>query len=278
MLNGAMDAADAPWIVDMHVHAFPDAVAARAIPDLAREGGVVPATDGTLRGLVASMDRAGIATSVVCSVATRPAQFERILEWSVANDGDRLAMLPSVHPASPDAAGQVRRVAEAGLRGIKLHPYYQDFAIDEPRMTPIYEAAQDLGLVVVCHGGFDFAYPRARVADPVRTRRVIDAFPGLKLVAAHLGGWDDWDEVERHLLGRPVWLDTSFSLAYLPDDRARRLLAAHPAGRILFGTDSPWADQAAEVARLRALGLPEDLERRILGGNARELLGGSPKH
>jgi len=277
MLPGTMSLLEAPWIVDTHVHAFPDAIAARAVPELAREGNVVPASDGTLTGLLASMDRAGIATSVVCSIATKPAQFDRILEWSQANESDRLVMLPSVHPASPEVVGQVRRVAGAGLRGIKLHPYYQGFEIDEPRLFPVYEAAQELGLVVVCHGGFDIAYPHTRVADPVRARRVIDAFPALKLVVAHLGGWEDWDEVERHLLGRPVWLDTSYSLAFLPADRARRLLATHPADRILFGSDSPWADQAGEIARLRALGLPEDLERRILGGNARELLGGSTK-
>jgi hypothetical protein len=266
-----------PRIVDMHAHAFPDAIAARAVPELARAGNVAPASDGTLRGLVASMDRAGIATSVVCSIATKPAQFDKILAWSEANESDRLVMLPSIHPADPAAVANVRRVAEAGLRGIKLHPYYQEFEIDEPRLFPVYEAAQDLGLVIVCHGGFDIAYPHTRIADPVRARRVVDAFPGLKFVVAHMGGWEDWDEVERHLLGRPVYLDTSYSLAFLPADRARRLFAAHPADRILFGTDSPWADQAAEVARFRALGLPENLERRILGGNASEILGGSTK-
>lgn len=259
-------------IVDFHAHAFPDALAERAVPALAKEGNVEPALDGRLVSLLASMDRAGIATSVVCSIATKPSQFDRILEWSAQNESARLAMFPSVHPEDPDAAGQVRRIAAAGLRGVKWHPYYQRFAIDEPRMFPLYAAAEEGGLAVVMHCGFDIAYPRDRVADPVRTRRVIDAFPGLKFIATHVGGWEDWDEVERHLLGRPVWLDTAFSLPFMTADRARKLLTGHPADRLLFGTDSPWADQAGEVARLRALGLPADLERRILRDNGAALL------
>ena len=266
----------APPIIDFHAHAFPDAIAARAMPELAKEADVVPAADGTVAGLLASMDRAGIAQSVICSIATKPSQFGAILEWSRATGSERLWMFASVHPADPDPAGRLRRVVGAGLRGIKLHPYYQDFEVDEPRLHPLYAAAEALGLIVVCHAGFDIAYPRTRIADPVRIRRVIESFPGLKLVAAHMGGWDDWDEVERHLLGRPIYIDTSYSFHCLPAERARRMLLAHPADRILFGTDSPWADAAEDVARLRALALPAGLERAILSDNARALLESAP--
>ncbi len=259
-------------IVDFHAHAFPDALAERAVPALAREANVDALLDGKLTSLLASMDRAGIAKAVVCSIATKPTQFEKILEWSLAHSSERLVMLPSVHPADADAPAQVRRIAAAGLHGVKLHPYYQEFSIDEPRLSPLYAAAEACGLILVCHCGFDIAYPRTRIADPVRIRRVTEAFPALKFIATHLGGWEDWDEVERHLLGRPVYLDTSYSLSYLPPERARRLLVSHPADRLLFGTDTPWADQALEVHRLRSLRLPAELEQRIFRTNALALL------
>jgi hypothetical protein len=129
-----------------------------------------------------------------------------------------------------------------------------------------------LWLLVVCHTGFDFAFPRDRKADPVRILRVVEQLPTLKFVATHMGAWDDWDEVEKHLLGKPITLDLSLSLELLGAERARSMLLAHPTDRILFGTDSPWASQAQTLRLVRALELGEARERAILYENARRLL------
>lgn len=260
-------------VIDFHAHAFPDALAECAVPRLAREANVAARADGKVATLLRSMDAAGIERAVICSIATRPAQFDKILEWSRAVASDRLIPLPSVHPAAPDVTAQVRRIADAGFRGLKLHPYYQEFALDEPRLDPLYETAAARGLLLVAHTGFDIAYPRVRCADPARIARVVARHPALKLITTHLGGWEDWDEVERHLLGRPVYMETSFSTAYLGAEKTAALLRRHPADYLLFGTDTPWADQAEELERVRGLALPPDRMAQLLGGNAARLLG-----
>jgi predicted TIM-barrel fold metal-dependent hydrolase len=263
-------------IIDFHAHAFPDAIAGRAISQLEHGGGVKAFLDGTVSSLLASMDSAGIHTSVICSIATKPEQFDPILNWSKAIASPRLVPLPSIHPNGSDPVGQARQVAEAGLRGIKLHPYYQDFYLDDGSLFPLYRALDELGLFVVCHTGFDFAFPRQRRADPVRILRVLDRVPTLRLITSHMGAWDDWDEVEKHLLGKPITMDISLSLELLGRERSRAMLLSHPADRILLGTDSPWSSQSETIGQLRSLGLDGELEARILGKNAELLLGYLP--
>jgi len=260
-------------IVDFHAHAFPDALAARAISQLEQTGGAKAFLDGRVASLLGSMDDAGIETSVLCSIATKPEQFDPILNWSRQIASPRIVPLASIHPRGHDLIGQARRVAEAGLLGIKLHPYYQRFDVDEEALMPLYRTLDELGLLVVCHTGFDYAFARERKADPIRILRVLDRVPGLKLIATHMGAWEDWEEVERHLIGRPVTLDISLSLDYLEPRRARDMILAHPEERVLFGTDSPWASQANTLRAFRALDLGELREQCILWKNAQTLLG-----
>ena len=261
-------------ITDFHTHAFPDAIAEHAMRTLLAETTNVKAwLDGRVGSLLASMDRAGIGRSVLCSIATKPEQFAKILAWSAQARSERVVPFPSFHPRDPDPCARVREIAAAGFRGVKLHPYYQDFYLDDERMTPAYRAVAGAGLVLVCHTGFDVAFPRVRRCDPQRIARVVERVPDLKLVTTHLGSWSDWDEVEKHLLGRPVHMEISYSLEELTADRARSLLSRHPAQYILFGTDSPWQDQSAALARLRALGFGARWESAVLEENAARLLG-----
>jgi len=259
--------------IDFHTHAFPDDLAARVVPLIARKAGVPAFLDGKVASLLRSMDQAGIERSVICSIATRPTQFRKIFEWSKSVRSDRLILFPSVHPAAPDVLAQIRMIHAEGFLGVKIHPYYQEFYLDEPRMDPIYECIRECGLMIFCHTGFDVAFPRVRRADPERIWKVMVKFPGLKFIATHLGAWENWDEVERWLIGKPVMLETSFAVSYCGADCARRLLMNHLSDHILFGTDSPWAGQAEEIERVKALDLPADRRQKIFYDNARRLLG-----
>jgi hypothetical protein len=260
-------------VIDFHVHAFPDFLAQKATARVRQDAGKEPAFDGTIAALLASMDAAGIEKSVVLSVATRPSQFPAILEWSRGIRGSRIEPFLSVHPDDPQAAGRVRIAAAEGFRGFKFQPYDQDFHLDEERMFPVYEALQETGLLCMAHTGFDLAHPFERRADPPRIATVLARFPGLRFVATHLGSWRDWDLVARLLPGSGAWTDISYSLPFMTAAEARALVALFPPDRLLFGSDSPWADQAESLRQLRDLGLASDLEAAILGGNARLLLG-----
>jgi len=259
-------------IIDFHTHAFPDAVAAKAIPALAKEGNVKAHTEGTVESLLASMDRAGITTSVVCSIATRPTQFEPILAWSKSIQSPRLVALPSIHPADSDTAAKVFQLKSEGFSGIKMHPYYQDFFLDEERLNPLYAALSEAGMFLIVHCGYDIAFPRIRRSDPAQILTVRNRFPDLKLITTHFGGWEIWEEVEKMLIGKEIFMEISFALTYLPPEQAARMLNAHPADYLLFGSDSPWDNQLEAIQRLKKLNLNPERVNRILGQNGERLL------
>ncbi len=259
-------------IIDFHTHAFPDPVAARAIPSLEEAGKILACTDGTSTGLLASMDRAGIEHSVICSIATRVEQFQPILEWSKQIRSSRIIPLPSIHPEDPKLIDHLQTICEEGFSGIKLHPYYQNFFLAEDRLDPLYRAATEYGLMVVVHSGFDIAYPRIRRTDPQQALQVLQKFPELRLITTHFGGWDDWREVERLLIGRPIYMEISFALDFLEPEQVRTLINAHPADYLLFGTDSPWVDQGQYLQKLAALELDKALFDKIVSKNAATIL------
>lgn len=261
-------------VIDFHTHAFPDALAPRALKVLLEEAPEARAyLDGTVADLLRSMDRAGIERSVICCIATKPEQFEPIFRWCTEIRSERLIPFPSVHPADPGCMDAIRRIGRDGFLGIKLHPFYQDFFADEDRMLRFYEEVSRQGLLLVMHTGYDIAFPRIRRADPEKLLRIKETFPALKFIATHLGAWQQWEEVRQHLIGREIYMEISFALDDLGPEQAREMIVAHPEDYILFGTDSPWTDQVKTLALLKNLNLPEARLKRILAGNAMRLLG-----
>lgn len=259
-------------IIDFHTHAFPDKIAGRAISELQKEGTFTAVLDGTLAGLIESMDNAGISASVIAMIATKPDQFGSILKWSKEILSDRIIPFPSIHPDDPQAVGHIRQIAEEGFKGVKLHPYYQDFIINEDKMLPIYDAIANNNLILLAHTGFDCAFPRIRVCDPVKIIDIVNKFPALKLVCSHLGAWEDWNEVQKFMLGKPIYMEVSFAQGYLEPEIIKKYLLNHPKEYLLFGTDSPWASQTEAVEFIRSLNLNSDFEEHIFYKNARDLL------
>lgn len=259
-------------IIDFHAHCFPDDLAARAVSSLEGRAGIAAALDGTRGSLLASMDRAGIDRAVIQHIATRPGQEPVVNNWAASIQDDRVVSFGSIHPDTPDWRGELRRLTDLRLPGVKFHPEYQDFTVDEPRMFPLYEAICAAGLIVLFHAGIDLAYGEPPRCRPAGLSRIIEAFPKCRWVAAHLGGYLHWDAVEEHLLGRPIYLDTSYCYADLGKERMASLLRGHGAERILFGTDSPWVEQKKAVDEIKSLGLTPAEEAAILGGNAAGIL------
>ena len=260
--------------IDFHTHAFPDRIAASAIPVLEKEGNIKALHNGTVTALLASMDNSGIERSVICSIATKPEQSPHILKWSRSIRSDRIIPFPSVHPRDPNLLEQVRIIAEEGFLGIKMHSYYQDYRLDDPSLDDFHGLMSELGLILVIHAAYDIAYPRVRLADPIKIAAVCRKFPQLKLIATHLGGWDEWDDVEIELCGKPIYMELSFAVDELAPERLRRILLAHPPEYLLFGSDSPWTDPKASLDRLAGLELPQELFKKITRRNAQKLLGG----
>jgi predicted TIM-barrel fold metal-dependent hydrolase len=262
-------------IIDFHAHTFPDDLAPRAIAALSAKAGVPAFTDGTNAGLCASMRDAGIACAVLMPIATKPGQVRGINAWAAAlnREGGALRAFGTLHPAQTDWAEEIARLAADGVPGVKLHPDYQGFYIDDPAHYPLFRALAAAERLVLVHAGIDIGLPPPVHCPPERLARLLDAVPALTVIAAHMGAYGQWEAVERELLGRSLYFDTSYSFAALGAARMLTLIRAHGVARILFGTDSPWRAQAAEVAAISALPLTDTERAAVLGGNAQRLLG-----
>jgi hypothetical protein len=265
-------------IIDAHAHAFPDAIAVHATSTLCGQGRWQEMRnhhDGTLRGLLDSMDTAGIRRAFLCSVATKPTQVEKITDWSAAVASDRMIPFASIHPAYEEPEREIERIAGLGLRGIKFHPQYMDCAVDDPRCLRIARAAARAGLIFTLHAGYHPAFDKHDVGSPRRLRRLHDAVPDLRILACHLGGMDDWQGVLDFVVGSDIYLETSFGPSWCPRDVLEAILARHDPYRIVFGTDSPWQDQARELRDFKSLPLSPEAFELALSKNAARLVAGS---
>lgn len=266
-------------MIDFHTHIFPDAVAPKALASLQAgalrvEGtAVLPNTDGTLAGLLASMNENGVDRSVVLPIATKPSQTPSINRFAAGVQSEGLVSFYSLHPMQEDREEVLEQIAALGGKGIKLHPEFQFADVGSPEMIAILRKAAALGLIVVLHAGKDIGMPPPVHCTPLQLARALDAAPGCRVVAAHLGGWRMWDDVETYLVGRDLWLDTAFVCDHIAPEQYLRIIRNHGAERILFGSDSPWEKPQHTLEGLQALGLTEKELGCITHGNAAVLLG-----
>lgn len=264
-------------IIDFHTHIFPDALAERARQTLVKNtekfgNNYEPIHDMTKAGLVRAMDEFGIDKSVIQPIATKPSQNKSMNEWAAGTADDRVIGFGSLHPDTDDYRRDIDRIVELGLKGLKFHAEYQLFYPDEPRMLRIYDYAFSKGLIVLHHAGYDPGTPPPFHTSPARFAEVLRQMQGGVMVLAHLGGHAQWDDVEKYLVGKDVYFDTSMGTSFYGAERLTRIIQNHGADRVLFASDSPWSNGKDEIAAIRALPLtPEEIEK-VLGGNAERLL------
>jgi hypothetical protein len=261
-------------IIDFHTHIYPEPSASKTLSAVQTRAGISCFSDGTRQGLLESIDRAGIDLSVVCSVATKPEMAEPTHQWLASIRNRRIMPFATMHPDRLAVFEGAQDLKKRGFKGFKVHPDYQGFFVDEKRVYPFYEAAQDEGMIILFHTGLDRGLPDPIHSTPERLARVRRDFPSLRMVAAHMGGEAVFDETEKHLLGSDIYMDTSFVLRVMPPDVLQRFIKNHPAERILFGSDSPWTDQSEELHFLMSLPyLSSEEKAKIAGRNAARLLG-----
>lgn len=262
-------------IIDFHTHIFPDKIAARSIEALSKVSGVKAATDGTLNGLLSSMDKSGVDISVIMPVVTKTAQFETVNTFAAQVNEQyrgRLLSFGGIHPDSEDYKSELKRIKELGLPGIKLHPDYQGVMIDDVRYMNIIEYADALGLVILVHAGIDIGLPEPVHCPPDKARKVLDTLHPKKLVLAHMGGWKQWDEVYEYLAGQQVYMDTAFSFDCMKPEMFMKLCKKHGTDKILFATDSPWSAARRDMEFIQRLPFSDSEKEAVLYGNAKKLL------
>lgn len=302
-------------IIDFHTHAFPDELAERAVSSLLAtlhnansdlsfsHSAPLPScpsavqanyrtigcrlslpdsdfpevmyTDGTAKGIINSMDKAGIDISVLLPVATKPTQPKGINSWarSFAEKEPRIIPFGAVFP-DETAETQLEELAEKGYKGIKLHGDFQGFYADDEKMLPIYRRCAEYGLICVMHAGLDCVSPHDIHVTPERMARVLDKVSGVKFVLAHMGGNCIEDRAADILGGADgVWVDTAYAAGRIAPGKMAELVGKYGADRVLFASDSPWNDPADDIALIRSTPISESDREKILYKNAQALLG-----
>ncbi|MCI9378832.1 MAG: amidohydrolase family protein [Eubacterium sp.] len=280
-------------MIDFHTHTFPDKISEGVLAKLSKLSHTQYFTNGSVSGLLASMEEACVSYSVNLPVMTDAKQVEKVNGALIAEKdmlfSKGIITFGGMHPDYVAYKKELLRLKEHGILGIKVHPAYQNTDIDDIRMLRIIDAASELGLIVLTHAGIDIGIYDRNYTSVRQILNVINQVHPPKLVLAHMGNWACWDDVEQYLCGAPVWFDTAFAIGPITQDQAKsgtpylqsnlsaeafvRIVRKHGADKILFATDSPWESQKDYVGRVEAMPLDKTEKDLIFSGNAVKLLG-----
>ncbi len=256
-------------IVDFHAHAFHDKIAEKAAKNLEEYYDIPLAGNGRFYVVTDSMKENGIDKLVVHATATKSEQVEVINNYVASLLSDNILGFGTLHQDYENFEQELVRLKSLGLRGVKFHPIFQGFAIDDAKMMPVYRAISELKLPVLMHMGDK----NLDGATPKRLAKVLDEIPDLVVVAAHLGGVFEWEDAKHYLYGRDnVYLDTSSAMRFLEPAVATEMIRTHGTKRVLFGTDYPLSLHQYELEVFDRLSLSEAEQEDILWKNAYRLL------
>lgn len=265
-------------VIDFHTHVFPEEIAARTIRALEKRSHAKAASDGTLEGLRSSMKEDHIDYSVILPVVTKPSQFESINKYAAQiNNTDGILSFGGIHPENDSIPEKLSYIKSLGLKGVKLHPDYQNTYIDNENYIKIIKECLNLNLCTVIHAGLDIGLPAPIHCPPDRAyimlqKVLADCNKDSKIVLAHVGGHLQWRLVEELLVGQNVYFDLSYSMHFMDKNTLVRIIENHGSDRILFATDSPWSSQRESVELVQSLPLGNDDLDNILYKNAMRLL------
>lgn len=236
---------------DVHTHAFHPKIADKVVHQLHEHYGLLPEGTGLIQDLLRREQEAGLDKFVVLCAATAPAQVIPANNWIIGlqESHEEIIGFGTLHPGYQDWEKEVERLKRAGIKGLKFHPEFQGFWMDDPGLLPIMEATWK-DFIFIFHVG-DRAAPEDNPSCPFKMSALARRFPEARIIAAHFGGYLHWEWALEELVGANVYLDTSSSLHCIPDDQLQAILAKHPFERILFGSDFPVFDPVKEIERVQ---------------------------
>ncbi|MCL2847707.1 MAG: amidohydrolase family protein [Firmicutes bacterium] len=261
-------------IFDFHTHIFPDELAGGFLERLATGMNITPYSNATLDGTIEVTKKAGIEGFLTLHIATNANQQSKVNDFAIATHKVGKCMaFGSVHPSSSEAVSELKRIHSAGLKGIKMHPDYQQFNLTDKNLYPIYDACSQLGLMILFHAGHQPAFMDVLRGTIPEIKQISKDFPKLTFIGAHFGGLMLADEVAEELAGKAkVYLDTSASVGVVSIETATKIVQRHGAENILFGSDCPWGEPKAHVEFVDRLKITDRERELIYYGNAERLL------
>ena len=259
-------------IIDAHTHVWPDKIAGPALGGN-RVPGLEARGDGTVGGLTRDMAASGVDVSCCLAIANEARHVDSVNRFVSGVADDTHIPFGSVH-VGLSVEETLESLQRHGIKAVKIHPLFQRFALDDPRLWEIFEAFGS-DYAVITHVGAGGDELTNSLSSPRMIRDIARQFPDLRLMACHFGGYKILDDAEEMLSGADVVLETSWppSLGTLRPERVRALIRKHGAERIVFGSDWPMTSPAEEIRAIDALGLSDDETKQVLGGTLAGILG-----
>ena len=259
-------------VINAHCHIYPDKIASKAVKGIRDFYDLDMSLNGKTDDLIRNGSRVGVVHYLVHSVATTPKQVKSINEfisYEVKEHDGLFTGFGTLHPDSDDIEGDVNYLLDLGLKGVKLHPDFQLFALNEERAFKLGEAINDADIPVLIHCG-DFRY---NYSNPEQLMPFLERFPDMTVIGAHFAGWSMWENATKQLAGTPnLYVDLSSSLYALSPETALELIHAYGADKVLWGTDYPMWDAVSEMEYFNKIDLTEKERSQILYENASKLL------
>jgi predicted TIM-barrel fold metal-dependent hydrolase len=282
-------------IFDSHVHLFNQKV----IENVSRRRDLVKRLklqthDADDRMDIESLDRSLEATCVTGGLVlptAGPADVARInnLFYEKVSAHPFLKTAGTLHPDDPNAGHEIEKLCSNGTRAIKLCSFSQGFELDGPPALKLFDLIQrhnekcPLPFFIV----LDTLYRADRWfgtnpnynTTPEKIRALVQRYPAINFVAAHMGGLSaPFEEIRTHLIPcTNLYLDTSNAAHTLAEEEFVALLTRFGPGHILFGTDWPWFIHQTEIASIQRLttmaGFGPEEKQAVFYGNIIELLG-----
>lgn len=260
-------------VINSHCHIYPDKIAAKAVKGIRDFYDLHMSLNGTVDDLIEDGKKVGVVHYLIHSVATTPKQVESINEFisfEVNTHPGLFTGFGTPHPDSEDIERDLDHIIELGLKGVKVHPDFQQFALNEERAFRMGEAINERGLPIMIHCG-DFRY---NYSNPEQLRPFLEEFPDLTVIGAHFAGWSMWEKATEELAGTPnLIVDCSSSLYSLTPETAKDLIHAYGADKVLWATDFPMWESVSEMEMFNKIDLSEEERNLILYENAAKLLG-----
>lgn len=259
------------YFIDFHTHVYPDAIAPKAADSIRKFYHLGDDyMDGRVDTLLKYGTQAGVEKFVLLPVSLRPTNTRHINDFIIGEVAKqpRFFGYGTIHAGMQNLCEEVEYIMDHGLLGIKMHTDCQVFPIDDPRLFPVYDMAQDK-LPILFHMG-DHRYD---YSHPARLRKVLDLFPKLRVIAAHFGGYTMYDVAAEELKGKNCFFDVSSSLMFMEEGVAERYINHHGAERFVYGSDYPMWNPVVEMERFQQLKLSDAQKEQIAHITAENILG-----
>lgn len=252
--------------IDTHAHIFPEKIEKKAVESISKFYEETPMKhSGSVEELLKSGNKIGVEKYLVFSTATKAEQVKSINDFIISqiNTYPMFIGLGTIYKGFEDYKDELLKLKNAGINGVKLHPDFQKFRFDDPDLYPIYDTLSELNMFVMTHAG-DYRY---QYSNPQKIADIAKKFKKLNIIAAHFGGWSEWDIANQFLNLENVYFDTSSTMGFKGLQPAKNAFKSFDNTHIFFGTDFPMWDHVDELNFLKKLNLSDKIFEDVMYNN-----------